>query len=595
MARSRRGDEAARAAEARLSAARESLQLHPLFAPLLRSALVVRSSRCPESGWAVVTQDGRIHLHRTRHAETDEWTWVIAHCLLHLAFGHFRAKPDPRAWQAACDLVVARFLRGLGVGRVPGGISIPDQPATRDEERLYAEFARDGVPRAVAAVSTAPGHADLECGPAAVEWHGRPVDWATRFADGLRDAVQGAIDIAAGARRSLFDATPAQSAVRQAQAWFLTSYPLLGALARSFELVEDVATCTRLDIAVAAIDEIAQVVYVSPRTNLSLAEAKFVLAHEYLHVGLRHLDRRRGRDPYLWNIACDFVINGWLVEMGIGAAPAIGCLYDSTLAGASAEDVYDRIAKDLRRARKLATLRGPGAGDMLEGGVRRPGDFTDLDAFYRSALARGLELHGLGRGLVPAGLAEEIRALQQPPIAWDVQLAQWFDEWFPALEQRRTYARPSRRQASTPDIPRPRWVMPEELRRARTFGVVLDTSGSMDPRLLGKGLGAIASYAASHDVHAVRVVYCDAVAYDAGYMDPEAIGDRVTVRGRGGTRLQPGIDLLAVSETFPPDGPILVITDGACDVVTVPRPHAFLLPSGKRLPFRPVGPVFEMA
>ena len=37
--------------------------------------------------------------------------------------------------------------------------------------------------------------------------------------------------------------------------------------------------------------------------------------------------------------------------------------------------------------------------------------------------------------------------------------------------------------------------------------------------MLGKGLGAIASYAASRDVPAVRVVFCDAVAYDAGYMD----------------------------------------------------------------------------
>lgn len=137
-------------------------------------------------------------------------------------------------------------------------------------------------------------------------------------------------------------------------------------------------------------------------------------------------------------------------------------------------------------------------------------------------------------------------------------------------------------------------MVPEDQRRARTFGVVLDTSESMEPRLLGKGLGAIAASAESHDVPAVRVVYCDAVAYDAGYLSPSAIGDRAIVRGRGGTILQPGVDLLERSDTFPADGPILVITDGACDAVHVHRLHAFLLPAGARLPIRPVGPVFEI-
>src|SRR5262249_34205336 len=31
---------------------------------------------------------------------------------------------------------------------------------------------------------------------------------------------------------------------------------------------------------------------------------RFVMAHELLHVGLRHDVRREGRDPYYWNVAC---------------------------------------------------------------------------------------------------------------------------------------------------------------------------------------------------------------------------------------------------------------------------------------------------
>ena len=94
-----------------------------------------------------------------------------------------------------------------------------------------------------------------------------------------------------------------------------------------------------------------------------------------------------------------------------------------------------------------------------------------------------------------------------------------------------------------------------------TFGVVVDTSGSMDTRLLGKALGAIASYATARDVPRARVVFCDAAAYDAGYLAVEEIAGRVKVRGRGGTVLQPGVDLLERADDFPTDAPILVITD----------------------------------
>jgi hypothetical protein len=77
-------------------------------------------------------------------------------------------------------------------------------------------------------------------------------------------------------------------------------------------------------------------------------------------------------------------------------------------------------------------------------------------------------------------------------------------------------------------------------------------------------------------------------------MPPEAIAGRVRVRGRGGTVLQPGIDLLEGADDFPPEGPLLIITDGYCDRFHVRRDHAFLVPEGRRLPFAPRGPVFRI-
>ncbi|VFS51848.1 vWA domain-containing protein [Budvicia aquatica] len=222
-------------------------------------------------------------------------------------------------------------------------------------------------------------------------------------------------------------------------------------------------------------------------------------------------------------------------------------MHDPQFANASSEEIYDSLAQDVRRARKLITLRGNvGEGDILgdgEGSI-----FTNAETWCRRALNQGLErcLYGSLRGTMPAGLIEEIRSLSQPPIPWDVRLAEWFNEHFPPPERHRSYAHPSRRQSATPKIPRPSLTKPsEDLRMSRVFGVVLDTSGSMDPQLLGKALGAIASYALAHDVSMVRLVCCDAQAYDRGWVEPEQLLYRFTLQGRGGTILQPGIDLLA--------------------------------------------------
>ena len=57
---------------------------------------------------------------------------------------------------------------------------------------------------------------------------------------------------------------------------------------------------------------------------------------------------------------------------------------------------------------------------------------------------------------------------------------------------------------------------------------------------------------------------------------------------------QPGVNLLERVPDFPPAGPILVITDGACGHVRVRREHAFLVPAGARLPFTPKCSVFRV-
>ncbi len=578
---------------------------HPLFEPLLVHASIYRGGRGPRpaDGYATVTNNGHIRVHPTRLAAPEEWAYVLTHCLLHLGFGHFQKRARKAEWNVACDAYIARFLESLKFGRPPDGMRLPSHVAVTTEDRMYESFCERGMPADLAKLGSAGTACDLVFErEITCTFYGR-TDWPATLGEGLAAAASSAVDVAAGVASELGAGRTTMTVAEQARSWFIGSYPLLGSLATSFRIVEDAAVCARLQVSIAAVDAEAKEIYVNPAAGLSAAECRFVIAHELLHVGLSHAARRRGRDPYLWNVACDYVINGWLVEMGVGDLPAIGALYDLELAGESAETVFDRICGDLRTHRKLATLRGVGLGDILDGSAigRKNGEWwksgpgLDLDGFYRRCLGQGLAYHeDQGRGLLPAGLVEEIRALSQPPIPWDFELAKWFDEHFSPVEKLRSYARPSRRQSSTPDIPRPRWVPNPRDLEGRTFGVVLDTSGSMDRSLLAKALGSIASYSLSRDVPVARVVFCDAQAYDQGNMPPESIAGSVRVRGRGGTVLQPGIDLLERAEDFPENGPILIITDGDCDRLRVRREHAYLVPHGRHLPFPPKGPVFRL-
>jgi predicted metal-dependent peptidase len=569
------------------------LDRHPLFYGLLSRSYVNRrkdDATCPRTEWAVVNQEGHIDCSYSRRGTPDDWAYVVAHCLLHLAFGHHVEQKHPVAWNLACDLQVADFLAGVGVGTAPAEYRLSMEAPARGEEAIYELLvARGGAPHDASR--------DLVWNPKLRE---REVDWQKLFARGVRDSVTHAVRIAGGLQDPEDPyAEPRNSPATRARDWFITHYPLLGGMAARFRIVENLELCRRLEIQIAAVDAEEQTIYINPATALDDEEMRFVMAHEFLHPALLHHKRVEWRDAFLWNIATDFVINHWLVEMGVGQMPSVGVLYDPELAGRSAEEIYDLIRTDLRRYRKLATLRGIDKGDML--GPSRPDWWLDaegsrLDDFYRRALSEGLvfwDEQGM-RGYLPAGLVEEIRALEMPPIAWDVELARWFEERFAPVETRRTYGRPSRRQSASPDIPRPRVVPAMGPLDGRTFGVVLDTSGSMDRAILARALGTIASYASAHDVPAARVVFCDAAAYDAGYLAPDVIADRVRVKGRGGTILMPGVKLLEKAEDFPDDGPILVITDAWCDRVRSSRNHAFVIPYGAQLPFVPGGPVFRV-
>lgn len=540
-----------------------------------------------KTDWAYVSSYGDIYLNPHRDATVGEWEYVISHCLLHLGFGHFvKEKLSDPFWIAACDLVVTKFLRDSHIGTPPPEFrqELPFIVRTETQAHDWLSDHRNDYHAFVFSTMT-------NDRPDMIWDKYEPrYDFTELFAESLQASMRDALRESKGLE-PLRQTSNRATRYYEAREWFISSYPLLGALAASFQVIDDPDTVRRMEIPIAAISPQMQEIYINPACRLTLEEWRFVLAHEFLHAALRHDIRCEDRDPELWNVACDYVVNGWLVEMDIGTMPDF-VLFNVQFRGMAVEAVYDLLYEDIRTYRKL------NPGDVIYGDPEwwDSLDGSEQDAFFRSALQQGLSYHQeRGRGYVPAGLIEEIHAISRPPIRWDVELAKWFDENFVPIEKHRTYSRMSRRQCSTPDIPRPAWYQEEEPLDQRIFGVLLDTSGSMDRSLLAAALGSIASYSKARDVHHVRVVFCDAAAYDQGIMSPEDIAGSVKVRGRGGTKLQPGIDLLNDDPKFPKDAPLLIITDGACDRLNLHgRNHAYLIPWGYRLPFPPKGPVFRL-
>jgi predicted metal-dependent peptidase len=582
----------------------KTLLARPLFGVLAKETKYSFSGKdALTNGYCRVNQYGWVYVNRDRPADIETWTYAMAHAWLHLAFGHFAFRPERAAWTRVCEIEIARFLDALPLGTPPKELPEPASyglPVSASRDELYRVLCERADLRELPSFGIAGSEAcfwNVERSRTSTLDHrsGRRYSSFERaFAASVQRAFEREVEQAHGD-----SAVPrgVPERLRLEREWFIDRFPLLSGITSRFRFIYDVDICRREEIAVAAVNVSARELYINPAAGLTPSELRFVIAHEVLHAALRHDLRRNGKDPYLWNVACDYVVNDWLFQMAIGTMPG-GVLYDPELTGLSCESVYDRIATDLRRLRRLGTLRGKGSRDMLDGERRNwwsRDEGVTLDEFYRTALQEGMRVHLAGAwGTLPAGLIEEIHALAQPPIPWDVALARWIDDVLPSRELRRTYARASRRQGAVSDIPLPRYVRPHD-EQTHTFGVVVDTSGSMDRQILGHALGAIASFAAARDIAAVRLISCDVAAFDHGFLPPETIGDRIELRGRGGTRLQPGVDLLERAHDFPEDGPILVITDGYCESFASRRRFAIWLPEARTLWFPTRAPIFRFA
>jgi predicted metal-dependent peptidase len=372
--------------------------------------------------------------------------------------------------------------------------------------------------------------------------------------------------------------------------------------------------------------------------TIRFTDAVFVLAHELLHLALDTHRRQGEADPYVVNVAHDYVINDILKEElcqsvplgglerggarnesleklvvelsrgGRGAMPDVWSVGERRLPRRRLLPGKSSIQQELEKAGLIPPEEppppepGPSGrvprGDLIPGSaesVLEPGvsleERRKQRQAVRKAAAKALSLGALRARMdesqkgQPAQdpergemLVRAIHTAYQPP--WQLALQRWMDAVAPAG---RTYAKASRRGAERDDGV----VLCGRLREGWTLHIVLDTSGSME-QVLPKVLGTIASFCDGAGVSEVHILQCDIEVTRDEWLEPPQLSE-YKIAGFGGSNMSPAMDALAIDSEV---SAVLVLTDGYINYPAAEPPYSVLwgvvrAPTGYEAAFRP--------
>jgi predicted metal-dependent peptidase len=156
---------------------------------------------------------------------------------------------------------------------------------------------------------------------------------------------------------------------------------------------------------------------------LSVKQIEFVIGHEILHNVFDHMSRREGRNPKIFNIACDYNVNGQLIRDKIGEVPpVIKIFHDTNYYGMGSEEIYDKLLED-HDEESLSKI-----GEMLDehidwesaGQNGRPSyskeELKKIRDEIREATMTAAQAAGAGN--TPASIARLIKDLTESKMNW---------------------------------------------------------------------------------------------------------------------------------------------------------------------------------
>lgn len=326
-------------------------------------------------------------------------------------------------------------------------------------------------------------------------------------------------------------------------------------------------------------------------SRLTLAEIEGVLAHEVLHVAFQHPQRMQDRQPLLWNIACDMVINSLLQKHGY-TLPEAGT-FDPQKRDASAEEIYEQERKKLierwKRQKKFGSfddfIKDWGKNTINIGEILRPEDGIDPKELGVPPLnERDGDPLGKSFGMDSLGArrdVEEEEISPPPPPSWQTILRNALQ----LVRGKDTYTYHKLHKAYLPH----RIIIPTASGyRVPSVFVSIDTSGSIGQRDLKTFLNELENLL-KKIVDKVCVLWHDADVYpEEKPVTTLSQAKRLRPRGRGGTNFCPVFEYVNKQKTSKKI--LILFTDGIGKMPEKAPPYPVIWVSTERKDF-PFGKV----
>lgn len=295
-------------------------------------------------------------------------------------------------------------------------------------------------------------------------------------------------------------------------------------------------------------------------------ELTFVICHEVLHCAYEHMFRRGSRDPHLWNVAADFVINLEIADAKIGKMPKVG-LIDEKYRGLTSNEVYDLLVQEQEEKgdqgyKTLDIHIDPNCGSNGDGdGVSGPIPISEEEAkelantIRQAVIEAAKNANSSGAGNIPGGVKRLVKELLEPEMDWrqllQAELPSLFKDDF-------TFNRYNKKSSSSGGF-----ILPgQDYGKHVEAAIAIDTSGSINSSMLRDFLGEVKGIMDAFDNYELTVFFFDTKGYTLHKFNPDNLNsiEDVEIEGGGGTNFEAIFDRLKSADLVPEK--LIVFTDG---------------------------------
>ena len=283
--------------------------------------------------------------------------------------------------------------------------------------------------------------------------------------------------------------------------------------------------------------------------SLSSKEQNALMLHEVLHMALLHVTRRQSRDPHIWNIAADIVVNN-LIERNTSFPLPEGAITDNRFQDKSVEYIYEALLKSKKKYNLvISDILQPSNANSDETNANSDEskkdsndviaplsqeEIDEIESFWKDKMEilKNTSEHQLsnGKGSLPAGIEQEISTILEPEVDWRHALWKYVGKTpadFDDLDRRFIYKG---------------LYLESLLTEAVEVSVCIDTSGSVSDDLLKQFAGELKGILRSYPNVKCSLFFADTNL--AGPYEIDRIEQMPKAVGRGGTSFVPFFNYL---------------------------------------------------